>query len=1031
MKRGILINLLLTFSMYVTAQQQSVYTDVDADFKKGIELLLQEKYSSAKEQFETSITRIQKGDETANHQLLINSLYYNAFCSKQLNRPDAEQLFIDLVNDYETNPTTRRAYFQLADIYFQNKKYDKSLTWLKKVDVNDLSADELLQYKFESGVSYFFKKDFVKAKPFFAELKNEKGDYYFPSNYYYGYVAYKQNDLKSATTAFKIVGQSELYSNVVPYYMANINFMQHNYDLAIADALTIVSTATPYKAELNQLLGKSYFEKGQYEKALPYFAAYESGTSKISKEDYYQIGVCQYKAKQYEDAIISLKQLTSLNDSIGQNALYLLGDCYLQTGKKNDARLAFDYASQMNEDLFIKEQSSFQYAKLSHELNYRDVAIKSLQKFIQGFPKSVYVEEAKKYLSKEFVSTNNYRDALEIIRTISSKSSDVRRAYQKVSFGRATELFNEKNFTEADQLLDESLKNPIDAGLQAAAYFWKGEAAYNMKKYDAAILNHEHFLDLNSNKISLPANVSATNSQYTLGYCYLKNESYEKANSSFLKVRKSLAGATDAQEKKIFSDAALRKGDCEFILKNYSSAANDYALVIDKKFIGSDYALYQTAMIQGLQNKTTDKISSLSRIVSEFPSSIYLDDAYYELGVAYLTVPAYQDAAQAFKQITTKFSAGSYAVRSHLKLGLIYFNLNNNEKAIEEYKWVISRYPKTAEGKEALNGVREIYTDAGDAQGYLNFVSSMPDVNVSDAVKDSVVYLAAELKYSKGDCDKAIPEFGNYLLSFPKGTFVVFAHFYRGECLFRKNDFDEALNDYEFVADQPQNRFSEKAILQAARINYVEKKNYSKAYEYYQRVSTSAELRSSALEAAKGMMYSAYYLNQFENASKAANTILSLSNSGTDDLLEAHFYLAKSSFALKDFDNAFAEFSIVSKSTTSVIGAESGYRMAEIYFKKNDQKKSEEQAWNVIKQKPNNNYWIAKSYLLLADIYQAQQDFFQSKSTLQSIIDNYKGSDEILATAKQKLVEVKAKEATQSKLLPDVTEPVDSFIIDK
>ncbi len=1021
MKRRWCFLLLFAASIGVSAQQTASYTDENADFKIGMELLQQQKYAAAHEEFKQTADRILSDDAAADHQLLINALYYKAYCSKQLGRPDAEQSFIDLLNDYESNPTTRRAYFQLGDIYFQRKKYDKSLTWLKKVDVNDLSREELTSYKFESGVSYFFKKDFAKAKPFFEELRKNNNDYYNASNYYYGYISYKQGELRNAVSAFKIAAEAAEYKNVVPYYLANIDFMQGNYDQVIIDAADISGSASPYKTEMQQLLGKAYFKKRQYEKALPYFNSFVSASPKVSKQDLYEVAVCQYKTKNYADAIPSFIQLSALNDSIGQNALYLLGDCYLNTGKKNEARLAFDNASKMNEDPFVKEQSLFQFAKISHELDYHDAAVKSLQKYITTYPQADGVEDAKKYLAKEFVSTNNYRDALEVIRTIGAKSMEIRKAYQKVSYGRGTELFNDKDYKAADDLFDESLKNPVDAGLQAACYFWKGEAAFNQKQYEAAITNHGQFLDLATSKVKLPQNVSRANAEYTLGYSYLKLEDYDKALNHFTTAKDALLKSADEQGRRMYADAALRSGDCRFVMKNYAAAAANYDVVINSKMNGGDYALYQKAIIQGLQNSNTEKISTLRKIISDYPSSIYTDDALYELGVAYLAVPAYQDAAQAFTQVTTKFSTGSYAVRSHLKLGLIYFNLDNNAKALEEYKWVLTKYPKTPEGAEALNGVKEIYTDAGDAQGYLAFVGNLPNVNVSDAVKDSVVYLAAESKYSKSDCSHAISEFSNYLNTFPRGAFLTQAHFYRGECLFRQNDFDAALSDYEFVADQPQNRFSEKALLQAARINYVQKKNYEKAFTYYRQLSSNAEQKSNALEAAKGMMYSAYYLNRFPDASNAANMVLSSANASSDDQLEAHFYIAKSAYAANDFDKAFSEFSVVSKSNSSVIGAEAGYRVAEIYFKRNDLTKAEEQSWNVIKQKPTHNYWIAKAYLLLADIYDMQGDFFQSKSTLQSIIDNYKGDDDILPAARKKMEEVKAKEATQSKLLPDNT----------
>lgn len=634
--RSIFCSILLAVCFeFALAQETSIYTDPDADYKKGIELLQQEKFNAAQEKFRGVIDRVHSGVESLSHELLLNALYYDAYCSEQLNRPDAEKLFTDLVSNYEENPTTRRAYFQLGNIFFDQKKYSKSISWYKKTDPADLSADEQMQYNFRFATCYFYQKDFAKAKPLFEKLKDDQNEYYYPSNYYYGYIAYRQGNYATALSAFKIAGQSELYKPVIPYYLANIDFMNGRYDEVIAEATALTNTSSPYQLEMQHLIGKAYFEKQQYEKALPFFTAYLSGTAKVSKTDLYEIGFCQYVTKHYDDAIASLQQLNSSNDSLGQNAMYLVGDCYLKTNRKNEARLAFENASKMDADPFVKEQALFQFAKLSHELDYHDVSVKALQQFIGAYPKSSDAEDAKKFLTLEFLTTNNYADALEVLRTISAKTPETRKAYQKVAYAHATELYNEKNYAGAMQLLDESLKNPVDAALQAAAYFWKGEASYNLAQYDSSAAYHDQFLDLAKPKTIYPANVSAANSEYTLGYCYLKQEDYDKAFSHFNNVKNTLASSSGDQNKKIYFDAVLRCGDCQFALHNYSSASSNYDIVINKKTGGTDYALYQKAIILGLKNNTTDKIGVLRRITSEFPSSIYVDDAWYELGVSY------------------------------------------------------------------------------------------------------------------------------------------------------------------------------------------------------------------------------------------------------------------------------------------------------------------------------------------------------------------------------------------------------------
>jgi hypothetical protein len=75
---------------------------------------------------------------------------------------------------------------------------------------------------------------------------------------------------------------------------------------------------------------------------------------------------------------------------------------------------------------------------------------------------------------------------------------------------------------------------------------------------------------------------------------------------------------------------------------------------------------------------------------------------------------------------------------------------------------------------------------------------------------------------------------------------------------------------------------------------------------------------------------------------------------------------------------------------------------------------------------PNYDYWIAKTFILLADDYVALKDNFQAKATLQSVLDNYKGTDEILPTAQQKLDKISprkpAKDQGTDEMKPDTTQ---------
>jgi TolA-binding protein len=90
---------------------------------------------------------------------------------------------------------------------------------------------------------------------------------------------------------------------------------------------------------------------------------------------------------------------------------------------------------------------------------------------------------------------------------------------------------------------------------------------------------------------------------------------------------------------------------------------------------------------------------------------------------------------------------------------------------------------------------------------------------------------------------------------------------------------------------------------------------------------------------------------------------------------------------------AQAEFDITSKLTKGIIGAEAKYFLALIYYELKNYEEAEKMCFEFIDEFSSYDYWLARNFILLADIYTSTGNYFQAKQTLQSIIDNYEGTD--------------------------------------
>jgi TolA-binding protein len=265
-----------------------------------------------------------------------------------------------------------------------------------------------------------------------------------------------------------------------------------------------------------------------------------------------------------------------------------------------------------------------------------------------------------------------------------------------------------------------------------------------------------------------------------------------------------------------------------------------------------------------------------------------------------------------------------------------------------------------------------------------------------------MTYMASETRYMNGDCEKAVKGFTNYIQQFPNGYFLSNANYYMAECNFKNNLLDEALKGYMFVAKQPQNKFSEYAVSKAADICY-KLNRYDSAANYYSILENNAEYKSNIVLARTMKMRCYAKEGKNDKAVIAAMALIGTDKVSTEALSEAHITIARAALAMDSIAFAQTEFEFTYKlNPTSEYGAEAKYNLAYIQFRMNDYTLAEKTVFEVINQVPSYDYWIAKSFILLSDIYVKTGNNTQAKATLQSIIDNYEGTD-LVTVAHEKL----------------------------
>ena len=1010
MKNRIIASVAAVISVFsLQAQQTRIYTDPQEKFKEAKEYYQKDQYSLAYPLFKELQQALRETD-LINDALMTQEVnYYTTVLSLKQNEDRAEARAIDYIELEKNNARVQQMNFHLGEFYYRQQKFADAAKYYEDAGIANLSNREIADMKFHQGYSYFTLQQFNQAKPLFNSIRQITDDpNYIDANYYYGFLAFRDRNYNDALESFKIVENEATYASVVPYYIAQIYYIQGKKEEAIAYAEKKIKggNAQYYDREMKLMLGHGYFERKEFDKGLPYLEEYVQKSAKVTRENLYELSYSYYIAGQYPKAISGFKQLSGKDDSLSQHAMYLLGDSYLKVGEKANARNAFLFCASNASNKAQKEISKFQYAKLSYELGYQDEALNSLSSFLADYPSSNYNTEARDLMVMVLANTNNYKDAMSLMEGLSNPSANSKKMYPRILFGRATELINDGRLQEADALLDKAMKDPNNAEILPLVNFWKGELAYRTDKLDNAIKHYNAYLDAGA-----PASgeANANSIRYNLGYSYLRKENYPAALKFFEQVGKNPALNSDA----LTQDAYIRSADCYFMSRDYSRAKAMYDNVIKLSWPAEDYATFQVAMIAGVRS-SSEKISLMNTMARKFPTSSLVGDANMEIANAYLADERFREAIAPLNNVLKLATNNSLKPQAQLKLGIANYNLNNNREALTQYKNLVQAYPNSPEAGEALENIKSIYVEDGKPEEYANYMRQMGrplDVSTEDSLSWSV----ALTQYQSGNTNAALTAFNNYIQRFPGGAYSLDANFYRGEIYYDRKDWNNALSGYNAVAEKAPNRFAEKAILQAARIYFFEQKNYTQAESYYAQLKQIASGQENRLEAMRGLLRCQYQLQKWDQAVENANELVTLKGSSSDDKALANMAIAKSYQVNGQYDLAIANYKSVVVLNKAALAAEARYEIANSWFALNKLSDAEKTAFEVINKSGSYDYWVTKSYILLGDIYFRQKDYFNAKATFQSIVDN-SIVPEFKKEAQEKLNRVVDEEGKNSKV---------------
>jgi len=917
---------------------------------------------------------------------------YALLCAIRLNSADYPQLLKEYIAKYSYSGLMPEIRFRHGLNLFDAGQYSEAAAMFSAVDEKGIDSENLSELVFKKAFSFYECRRYDAA---LTELKRVDkmaySDFAAPARYTAGSIYYEREQFKEAIEWFEKSSTDPRFSEISRYYIMDASYMLGDYDYVIAHADdAYAAVPEDRRPHLARIISESYLVRGDADKARSYYNDANMSQTK-NRGDYFYAGSLLFATKDYQGAVENYTKITDRTDSIGQIANYQLGYSYIQTKNKVSAMKAFADASAAKFDPAIREDAYFNYAKLSFDLN-NDSSV--FERYLKEYPDSDRGELIYSYQAMAALYAHDYAGAVAAYDKIEDLDPDQTGNYMKANYLRANQLINAGAWRDAIPCL-RAASYYADSRMRFGQLcrYWLAESLFRDGQYSQA---RDIFSTLYNNS-ALDGRQEGRVLPYNVAYTYFKEDNYDQAARWF----NNYLGTGD----KLYRiDASVRRGDCLFMSRKYQDAIKAYSVAVEAD-PSSLYPVYQSGIAYGLSGKNSDKIAMLSRVRDAQASEPFWSESMYELGRAYVAAKDDSSADGCYKTIIESSRDTTYIARALIGLGMNARNNTRYDEALGYYKQVVEKMPGSEYSEDALLAIESIYQSKQEPEGYLAYIESVSRLDKSESDKEKMLFSGAEQVFYAENYDKAINSLAAYMERYPEGKDMAKAMYYTAESNRMLGNKERACDWYRKVIENGEGKVLEDAALQYATLSYA-MDHFGDALEGYQRLASVSKDEAKIHVAHIGSTLSAYGAKEYEAAARFADAVVADKSVTADEKRVAEFLKAKSLLATSHRDEAYGIFSRLSASTKSPEGAESAYMMIQDAYDRGDFNDVQKRVFALADSGTGENYWLAKSFIVLGDSYADQDDFRQARATFESVKNGYKATkaeDDVLDSVNMRL----------------------------
>lgn len=939
------------------------------DNKKLNQYFSNQNYSLYVSYFENTFKS--KDYDNIDHDLVANyivSLLKSNFNSSDAMLPSRKlKIISDNIEGYiiSNNSNSRdKLLYEYGKSEFYKDRFKAAVKFLEIINKKNDEINFLL------GVSEFNNKNFEQSRKYLDLVNDEI--YFTRKNFYLGVISYLNDEFDLSLEFFKKSNDDDL-ENKYLQYLISINFLLKNYE-------EVISFENRLNLEVENIdycfffIAKSYFILEKYDKVVDILSKLES---KVDREDEisFMIAYSQYMNGDYESSKSLFKELSYSSSKYSQFSSFYLGMIFLDEKNYNLAKNYF-YASYKKEDNSeYTKKSLINYAKSNYELGDYDLSIAVLNKYKRSYPNENFTE-VDDLLSENYFMTNNYSRIISYLNSKRNISENDKIKFQYVTYQKGVGEFNRGNFKSSIKYFDLSKKYNLDSDIYIKSSLNKSEALFIGNLYKEAVNELLGVINLNMN-VELREKIFLQ-----LGYSYFNLNEYLNAS-------KYLKNYLDSKDNKFSSkdiDPILRLADSYYASKNFNSSIKYYNTALQNSDINRNYIIYQIGLCYYGLDDFTKSIEYMDKVILNSEKSLD-DDAIFRKAQIYFENSEFDKSIINYNLIIDEYKYSEYIPYSFLNRATSYFNLKSYDQSEDDYLYILKNIFDEKIQSQAILGMQKIVSFTNNFTQLNSLITEYKDRfpdndNVLKIQFDNIRNLYFNQKYD--DLISYVDE----IFSQDEQLFNKYeTNYYLAESFFKTNKYEKASSVYETLLDSVNSKYFSRSLNRLAQIN-LNQKNYNTSLNYYRKLEKNSKNNRERIDSYIGSLTNYYYLKNYDSVHFYSSQInsfnkISFNNRNKINLLSAKSFLDSGDIT-KGIDKLLTTINLVNDESA----AEANYLLAKVFYSQSQKNQALETLYALNENFSNYDYWVGKSYLLIADIFISMNEEFQANATLESLIDN-------------------------------------------